>query len=215
MTPLPLREVFAVLRATVPTGPWWPASSDFEIVVGAVLTQNVAWTNVERALANLAAADVFTPQALSAVQDDQLATLIRPAGYMNTKAKYLKAVSRWFLARHHEVAADPALPTEQLRAELLGVRGVGPETADDILLYVYHRPVFIWDVYARRLLAAVGYPVKTDYEATRRALSPAVEQADFSVAELQRFHGLIVDAGKVARLEGGWEALWPKLCSQL
>lgn len=215
MTPPPLREVFSVLRATVPTGIWWPANSDFEIVIGAILTQNVAWTNVERALANLAAADVLTPQALTAVKDDQLASLIRPAGYMNIKAKYLKAVSRWFLARHHEVTADPDLPTEQLRTELLGVRGVGPETADDILLYVYHRPVFIWDVYARRLLVTVGYPVKTGYEPTRRALTPAVEQGDFSVAELQCFHGLIVDAGKVARAEGGWESLWPKLCSQM
>src|SRR5690625_5842257 len=119
---------------------------------------------------------------------DELKTLIRPAGFMNAKAQYLKNYTTWFLT-NHDLA--PSLATPVLRSSLLAVRGVGPETADNLLLYVYDRAVFIWATYARRFLAAAGYPVAQGYEPTRRQPGHVMAEAELTAAGRQRFHGLI------------------------
>ena len=187
------RQLYDLLNHWVDPGTWWPADTDFEVGVGAILTQNTAWTNVEQAIDALRAQDLLAPSTIATVPVEELKMLIRPAGFMNAKATYLKNLATWFLTNHDYADEET---TVQLRAHLMSVRGIGPETADDLLLYVYDRPVFIWDTYARRMLAAAGYTVPNGYEPARKALNPALEAADFSVAEHQRFHGLIVEAGE-------------------
>lgn len=205
-----VRGLFELLEAQVPAGVWWPGESRFEIALGAVLTQNTAWVNVEAVITNLSEAGLLNPQRLLAADDEIVKRLIRPAGYFNTKTGYLKNLTTWWIENDQQAQA---LPTAELRTELLGIRGVGEETADDLLLYVYQRPVFIYDLYARRLLAAAGFGEYTTYAAAKRALDPLVDQAGFTVSEAARFHGLIVDAGKLATRLGGWEQAYPLLAS--
>lgn len=201
------RSLYRTLRRTIAdTGKWWPGESDFEIVVGAILTQNTNWPLVERALDNLRAENLLDPQKLLDVDAGHLGDLIRPAGYFRQKTQYIKAVSQWFIDTH--VHAD-MLDDDALRASLLSVRGVGEETADDIVLYVYHRPAFIYDTYARRLLSVAGFGDYASYTKARKALDAQLRAEKFSVAELAEFHGLIVEAGKQANRAGGWDRLWP------
>lgn len=207
-TPLSFRELFDLLAAQVKAGTWWPGETRFEIALGAVLTQNTAWTNVERALGNLREAGLLHPQGILAVDEAHLGELVRPCGYWRTKTTYVKTLTAWFAV--HDSRAQ-GLPTDDLRAELLTLRGIGAETADDLLLYVYNRPVFIYDLYARRLLGAAGFGDFQTYERARTALDSRVAACDFSVTELATFHGLIVDAGKIARSLGGWDQAWALL----
>jgi len=134
---------------------WWPGDTAFEIMVGAVLTQNTAWTNVEKAIANLKTANALSPEVIAAAPHRRLAAWLRPSGYFNIKAQRLRAFCQW-LIRQGGAKRLARLPTERLRAELLQVHGVGPETADDILLYAFNRPVFVIDAYTRRLFQRLG-----------------------------------------------------------
>lgn len=203
-----LRELFELLSAQVPNGTWWPGDTRFEIAVGAILTQNTNWANASAAVQNLCDAGLLNPAELDLVDDVHLASLIRPAGFCNAKAQYLKSLARWFSQRDQQAGA---LDTAQLRRELLTVRGIGQETADDLLVYIYGRPVFIYDLYARRLLAAAGFGHYASYGAAKRALDPLVKEAGLTAAEMAAFHGLIVDGGKLARSLGGWEIAYPLL----
>lgn len=209
--PCTFRQLYNLLEDAVDPGTWWPAETNFEIGVGAILTQNTAWVNVEQAIAALEQTHQLSPTGIAHVDLEELKDLIRPAGFMNAKATYLKNYATWYLANH---ATAHLVETTVLRSNLLEVKGIGPETADDILLYMYDRPVFIWDTYARRMLATAGYQLPQGYEATRRALSPHMVEAEFSTIEQQRFHGLIVEAGKQATAAGGWEKYWDHLRSQ-
>lgn len=172
---------------------WWPGETPFEVMVGAVLTQNTAWTNVERAIANLKAAGVLEARAIAALPQERLAGLLRPAGYFNVKARRLQAFCRWLLERGGIESLRRA-PTEPLRRALLGVHGVGPETADDILLYALGRPVFVVDAYTRRLFSRLGWVLESvGYEPLRRAVERAVGP---DVPRLNELHALIVRHGK-------------------
>ena len=134
---------------------WWPGDTPFEIMVGAVLTQNTAWTNVEKAIARLIDAHSLDAATILALAPEALAELIRPAGYFNVKARRLQSFCRFYLeAGGLETLAR--IPTDLLRPQLLAVHGIGPETADDILLYALHRPVFVVDAYTRRIGERVG-----------------------------------------------------------
>lgn len=136
---------------------WWPAQTRFEIIIGAILTQSVSWSNVEKAIANLKAAQALDPDVLHALPIDELARLIRPAGYYNAKARKIKAFAA-HLHEHYECDLDALLSreTQALRHELLSVHGIGPETADSIILYAAGQPVFVVDAYTRRLLSHLG-----------------------------------------------------------
>ena len=173
---------------------WWPADTPFEVMVGAVLTQNTTWSNVERALARLKAG-VLTPQGILAMSESALAQLIRSSGYHRVKARRLHHLCR-FLQRSGGIQALGHLPTEELRRELLAVHGVGPETADAILLYAFERPLFVVDAYARRVLSRLELIAGDEpYEALRRH----VEQAFAGkVAELNELHALLVQHAKQA-----------------
>jgi len=172
---------------------WWPGESVLEIMVGAVLTQNTAWSNVERAIANLKAAGALSMQALLALPLDELAALIRPAGYFNVKARRLRALLEW-VWEAGGVEALSGWTDEKLRSGLLGVHGVGPETADDILLYAFGRPVFVIDAYTRRILGRLGLIDPTmGYEHLRAVIEAELPP---DVPLFNQFHALLVAHGK-------------------
>ena len=132
---------------------WWPARTPLEVMVGAILTQNTAWTNVERAIANLRRARALSAAGLRRLPLAQLERLVRPSGYFRQKALRLKNLITWLDRRHGgSVGRMMSRPTAELRQELLELNGIGPETADSILLYAGHHPVFVVDAYTRRIL---------------------------------------------------------------
>jgi endonuclease-3 related protein len=174
---------------------WWPGDSPFEVMVGAVLTQNTAWSNVERAIANLRAASALAPERIAGLAHDQLAALVRPAGYFNVKARRLQSFCRFLVEAGGEMALR-AVPTAALRARLLAVHGIGPETADDILIYAFDRPVFVVDAYTRRLFGRLRLASgEESYEALRAGVERAIG-AD--AAAFNELHALIVHHAKVA-----------------
>ncbi|WP_019570351.1 endonuclease III domain-containing protein [Thioalkalivibrio sp. ALE11] len=172
---------------------WWPAETAFEVMVGAVLTQNTAWSNVERALAALREADALTPAGMAALEPEELIERIRPSGYYNVKAGRLRHLLA-FLERMGGIESLSALDTGSLREALLGVKGIGPETADDIVLYAFHRPVFVVDAYTRRLFERLGRPHARDGYETLRASVEAELGAD--TVAFNELHALIVEHGK-------------------
>jgi endonuclease III related protein len=147
-----LSAMYRALRAHFGHRHWWPGDTPFEVMVGAVLTQNTSWANVEKAISSLKRAQALSPRAIGGMPPARLAGLIRSSGYYNIKAKRLGALVSWFRAR---LAGRPGnargIRTETLRAELLDINGIGPETADSILLYAFGRPVFVVDAYTRRV----------------------------------------------------------------
>ena len=192
---------------------WWPADTRFEIAIGAILTQNTAWGNVETALDRMKAADVLNARSIADLPDETLWDLIRSTGYYRQKAVYLRAFCQWFLDLG-EWSHDDDIPAlvrevddETLRRELLSIRGVGGETADDLLLYVFDRPAFIADRYARRMFETLGVDdLPKSYEGFRRRVMPQIDaDADaWSIPEFQEFHGLIDELGKTCRTPEDW-----------
>ncbi len=191
--PVSFRGIYDRLLADYGPRGWWPGESAFEIMVGAVLTQNTAWTNVEKAIANLKHARVWSPMAMVEIHPRRLASLIRPSGYYNVKARRLRALCRWVVARGG-VRRLAALATDELRAELLAVHGIGPETADDILLYAFERPVFVIDAYTRRIFTRLGLIDGDESYETLRSRFELALGADVSL--YNEYHALIVRHGK-------------------
>ena len=174
----------ALFRAWGPQH-WWPAQSRFEMIVGAYLTQNTAWTNVEKALANLRSARLLSLIGIRRAPLAELERLIRPAGYFRQKARRLKLFVE-FLDRQYQGSLTKLFsrPTEQLREELLNLHGVGPETADSILLYAGNHPVFVVDAYTRRILVRHEIlPEKSAYDEIRKLFEQALTPVAESVAE--------------------------------
>ncbi len=175
---------------------WWPARTRAEMMIGAILTQNTAWTNVEKALSNLRENKALNFQTLETLPTEKLAEWIRPAGYFNQKAGYLKALAGMI---HADFGGSLdrlfRLDTPELRKKLLAVKGVGPETADSILLYAAKRPLFVVDAYTRRLLTAHGYE-----EEARSSYNTIVTlftlQLPADVQLYNEFHALIIRWGK-------------------
>ncbi len=181
-------------RALGPQG-WWPGRTRFEVIVGAILTQNTAWSNVARAIANLHRARALTPQALASLPTPRLAGLIRSSGYYNIKATRLKRFLR-FLERRYGLnlsrmfARHPSI----LRRELLAVPGIGPETADSILLYAGDVPTFVVDAYTRRILNRHGL-IRPDatYDQVQALFMTALPP---DAALYNEYHALLVAVGK-------------------
>lgn len=166
---------------------WWPARTRFEMVAGAYLTQNTAWTNVERALANLRQARVLSVEGIRRIPLAELERLIRPAGYFRQKAQRLKTFVAFLDARYRGSFRRMFVqPTAQLRQELLALNGVGPETADSILLYAGNHPVFVVDAYTRRILDRHGIlPAIAEYEEIRETVERALGQLRVASGELR------------------------------
>jgi endonuclease-3 related protein len=171
---------------------WWPAETPFEVLVGAVLVQNTAWTNVERALASLRSASALTPARLLALDEARLAETIRSSGTYRAKARKLQELSRWYLEQGG-LRALVERPLEPLRADLLRVHGIGPETADSILCYAAGRRTVVVDAYTRRLLSRHGFlEAEASYESIRGWLH---DQLVDSQAVYEEFHALCVRVG--------------------
>jgi endonuclease III related protein len=174
---------------------WWPADHYFEIMIGAILTQNTNWTNVEKAIANLKHNHCLNPAAILALTTPSLAQYIRPSGYYNQKAKRLKLFCEWYLASGGFNKLNE-LTTPVLRESLLNLHGIGPESADDILLYAFKRPVFVIDAYTMRLVQRLGiYPDKLAYAHLQAHFHRALA-ADTQV--YSQYHALIVVHAKMA-----------------
>ena len=147
-----LSDIFDLLAAHYGPLHWWPAETPFEVVVGAILTQNTNWRNVERAIAHLRAAGTLTPEPLLSLPRAELEKLIRPAGFFRQKAERLQLFTAHLFARFgDDLAAMLAGDLDAVRRDLLALKGIGPETADSILLYAGGRPSFVVDAYTRRL----------------------------------------------------------------
>ena len=152
-----LHEIYQRLHTHYGAQNWWPHETLWEIMVGAILTQNTAWSNVEKALTNLKRAGALTPQRTRALRTTQLARLIRPAGFTSTKPQRLKTLAKFLLSVYDD--APEKMRGGDLhaqRAQLLALDGIGPETADAILLYVAAQPIFVIDAYTRRILTRMG-----------------------------------------------------------
>ena len=173
---------------------WWPGKTPFEVIVGAILTQNTSWTNVERAIGNLRKARLLTPSAIERADPRRLEELIRPSGYFRQKARKLKAFCEFLRYEHGgSLKRMFAQPTAALREKLLGIFGIGPETADSILLYAGQHPVFVVDAYTKRMLARHGWIGDAKYDDVRWIFE---RQFPGETARFNEFHALIVQAGK-------------------
>jgi len=177
---------------------WWPAESPFEVMVGAILTQSAAWGKVEKAIAGLKAAGALTPPALRRMKQAELAGLIYPSDYYNAKAKKLKALADW-TGKYcgDDISRLTRGSTLDLRRQLLGVHGIGPETADSILLYAAGRSVFVIDAYTRRIVDRLGLSPDSrgsydDYQRLFTASLPA------DAGLFNEYHALLVRLGKDA-----------------
>jgi endonuclease-3 related protein len=174
---------------------WWPGRTRFEVIVGAILTQSTAWTNVERAIRNLRRARLLTPRALERVSQKRLERLVRPAGYFRQKARKLKTFLR-FLRENFSGSLGRMLrtPTQELRERLLAVHGIGRETADSILLYAGNHRVFVVDAYTRRILERHGLiGPKAGYEEIRALFERNLPR---DARLWNEYHALLVAVGK-------------------
>lgn len=189
--------------------PWWPYDTEFELFVGAILTQNTQWHNVSLSLKNLKTKSVLSAEFLLSLEEEELQRLIRPSGFQTAKARYLRAISQWYIENKRTA---PYLESAVLRNSLLSISGVGEETADALLLYAYKRPLFIWDLYARRLLSALGLSHLRSYRQARMRWNEAFESAHFDAPTCQALHARIVEAGKLASAQQSREAYYQALC---
>ena len=174
---------------------WWPGETPFEVVLGAILVQNTSWVNAERAIANLRRAGLLSPAALEKMPCATLARLIRPSGYFRQKARKLHEFLG-FLRREYQGSLGRMFqtPTPRLREQLLSVHGIGPETADSILLYAGHHPIFVVDAYTRRILKRHGLTHgKESYEELRGLFERSLPK---DVSLFNEYHALIVHTGK-------------------
>lgn len=190
-----LMEIFELLSNHFGPQNWWPAETELEMIVGAVLTQNTNWKNVEKAIKNLKNKGLLSLEGIRSLAVTELAQEIRPAGYFNIKAKRLMNLIDFIVAYYQ---ADLSLfledETQNLRQGLLSVKGVGPETADSILLYAAHRPVFVIDTYTHRILSRHDMAEEqTTYDELQKLFMDHLSE-DTSL--FNEFHALIVQTGK-------------------
>lgn len=191
----PLDEYYNALFTHFGPQHWWPGKTPFEVIVGAILTQNTSWTNVERAMNNLRAGKLLSPPAMAKVPLRRLERLVRPSGYFRQKARKLKAFCEFLRAEYRgSLKRMFATPTIVLRQKLLGVFGIGPETADSILLYAGGHAVFVVDAYTKRMLARHGWSSETArYEDIRWLFE---RQFPGQAQRFNELHALIVQTGK-------------------
>lgn len=175
---------------------WWPGETPFEIIIGAILTQNTNWSNVEKAIKNLKTAGKLSPEEIYGLGLTELAHLIRPSGFFNIKARRVKTFIDWLFSKYggklHEMFAQDL---QTLRNELLAVKGIGPETADSILLYAGNFPTFVVDAYTYRILSRHGFiPEETTYDEMKALFE---ENLPRDVKLFNEYHALLVNIGKM------------------
>ena len=192
MTPL---QLFDILLTTFGPQHWWPGDTPFEVAIGAVLTQNTSWSNVEKAITSLKTANAMTATGLLALSASDLEQAIRPAGYYRVKARYVRTLAEWVSQRASgDLSSLMSEDTGALRCEILALHGVGKETADSILLYAIGKPAFVVDAYTRRIAARLCLlPDNATYESTQQYF---VVRLPKDVHLFNEFHGLLVHLAK-------------------
>ncbi len=192
-----LQNIYHQLMARYGPQYWWPAQESFEVIVGAILTQSAAWGNVEKAITNLKSARALSPETLRQLSLSELAMLIHPCGYYNAKALKLKSFAHW-LGEHYgdNLSHLFANKTDYLRQQLLSLHGIGPETADSIMLYAANKPVFVIDAYTRRIITRVGLAPDSNNYSVYQALFMDNLPAD--VRLFNEYHALLVRLAKNA-----------------
>ncbi len=190
-----LMNMFQAMLDSLGPSRWWPGDTPFEVAIGAILTQNASWTNVEQAIANLKSAGLFTPKAMYDLPEARLAELIRPSGYFRLKAGRLKNLLGFLKAEcGFDITALAGRNLQAMREKFLAVRGIGPETADSILLYALDYPTFVVDAYTRRLLTRHGLlPEEATYDEMRDFF---MDVLDPDPKLFNEYHALIVRTGK-------------------
>ena len=193
-----LMRIYEALLAAFGHQNWWPGETPFEVMVGAVLTQNTNWTNVEKAIANLKRSGVLSAAALSELDTSELQDLIRPAGYYRQKAGRIRRLARWVAERGADdacaIAALRAASTDELRQGLLALNGIGPETADSMLLYALEKPVFVVDAYTVRIMSRHGLvDPEVGYEEVQAVFEDGLER---DVELFKDYHAQLVEVGK-------------------
>ncbi len=189
-------EIFDCLYTAYGPQHWWPADTKEEIVIGAILTQNTAWTNVEKAIAELKRAKCLSFRAIDAIDEPSLAELIRSAGTFRQKAVYLKSFASWLTEKHNgDLGAALSGEPNRVRRELLSLKGIGPETADAILLYAGGHPTFVVDAYAKRVLRRhfLIEPGNNGYESIRNVFMDSLKP---DAQLFNEYHALLVEVGK-------------------
>ena len=194
-----LRVVYESMLSRIDVRDWWPAGSRFEVMVGAVLVQQTKGENAARSIERLAAHALLAPGALASADVALVRECITPSGFMTAKVRACQAVARWVVASDVRESTLPGVGDDRLRTELLALPGVGPETADVIMLYAFDRSVFVADVYARRLFDAIGLPAPSTYEALRHVGQRLCVDARFDLDEHKALHALIDEYGKRVR----------------
>lgn len=196
MTPRhPLEILYERLFAFYGPQHWWPADEPFEVIIGAILTQSTSWINVEKAIANLKCEGVMTPAALRAMPMEVLARLIRPSGYYNVKARKVRAFVEHLGKRHNDSLESLfAPPIPELRAELLSIYGIGPETADSIILYAARKPIFVIDAYTHRIADRLG--LNPDYGNYAVLQAFFMDHLPVDESLYNEYHALLVRHGK-------------------
>jgi len=191
----PLLATYQLLYDRYGPQHWWPAETPLEMIIGAILTQSAAWTNVEKAIHNLKANGALSVEWLRILPQDELARLVHPSGYYNVKARKIRAFVDW-LAEEYGGDLDKlfALDNARLRIELLSVHGVGEETADSIILYAAHKPIFVIDAYTRRIIMRLGLAPCEETYAAFQALF--MENLLHDEALFNEYHALLVQHGK-------------------
>jgi endonuclease-3 related protein len=191
-----LAEVYQRLFAAFGPQRWWPGESPFEVLVGAVLTQNTSWQNVAKAIGRLKEAELLEPHALYGLADEELEERIRPAGYFRVKARRLRNLLELVVTRYGgSLDAMFASDLDSLREQLLGVNGIGPETADSILLYAGGVPTFVVDAYTHRVLARHGWiEFEADYHTIKDHFESGLQR---DAALFNEYHALLVRLGKL------------------
>ena len=190
-----LAEVYELMLGRYGPQHWWPADSWFEMMAGAVLTQSAAWANVEKAIVNLKSAGKLSPEAILTTPQEELAKLVYPSGYYNAKARKLKALAEYLgTTWQDDIDAMAGVDLAPLRVELLGVHGVGEETADDILLYALDKTVYVIEKYTRSLVDRLGLAPGEDRYSAYQALF--MERLEPDAEMYGEYHALIVRHAK-------------------
>ena len=193
-----MRVYHRLYRRYGPQG-WWPGDGPLDVVIGAILTQSAAWTNVEQALQNLKDAGFWSLESIDRSSQEELAAIVRPSGYFNAKARKLKAFAH-HVCRHYDGQLETFFDqeTEALRPELLSIHGIGPETADDILVYAAGKPSFVIDAYTKRIMERMGLiesAARSSYEECQAQFHAKLSP---DVGLFNEYHALLDQHAKVA-----------------
>lgn len=197
-------KLYERLEANMDNRVWWDTENPWEIVVGAILVQNTNWKNVDYSLDNIREDIGFIPEKLAAIDILELQELIRPSGFYKNKSRALKEIFAWFETYNFDIAAIQQKDLPSLREELLSIRGIGQETADVLLIFVFNKVTFIADRYAQRIFNQLGLEETLNYSKLQAMIKLPT---DFTNQQAQNFHGWLVDYGQIhLKSEEAWEA---------